>query len=187
MNQHHHQRFCWLFWSIAVVLFPTFTVAYPTRAGHCQSGAEIGEASGGVHGREGSGSLEDGGFSVSFNSTLLTDGDPLLLGAGIEYSVSIEGGTFRGFLLRISGLNGEELQESLIVIDEDETQLLPSTGEKSGFESACAEDVAGLCHMSRDEKDTITAAFKVDEDADILRTSCKMRQQEKFTIRASFC
>lgn len=163
----HRQRIRWLFCCIAGLILPPCAIAYPTRAGHCLSGPEIGEASGGVHGRVGGGTLEDGDFLVRFNSTVLAAEDPLLLGRGVRYSVSIEGGAFRGFLLRVSGLNGEELQESLIVVDENETQLLPSTGEKTGFDSACAEDVAGLCHKRRDLKENITAGFEMKYEADV--------------------
>lgn len=152
-----------------LILSVTFTVdAYPTRAGHCESGAEIGEASGGVHGRIGSGILGEGNFTISVNGTVL-DGDEVLeLVAGENYTVIVDGSApFRGVLLRISGINGEEMQDSLQVID-NTTQLLLSTGEKSGFESACAEDVAGLCHNSRADKNNITTELMVQEDSDVL-------------------
>jgi hypothetical protein len=153
---------------LALLLGPV--VAYPTRAGHCESGARIGEASGGVHGRQGSGSLEDGNFAVSVNGTILNGFDVLELVAGENYTVIIKGGSdpFRGVLLRVAGINGEDLVDSLVVVDAN-TQLLPSTGETSGFESACADDVSGLCHNSRIGKANITAELRLpEEDADVL-------------------
>jgi hypothetical protein len=141
--------------------------AYPTRAGHCATGAQIGELSGGVHDREGSGSLEDHNFTISFDDLILKPGEVLELVAGKAYDVTF-GGTevFLGFLLRVSGLGGEELQDSLTVADK-ESQLLPSTGEMTGFASACAENVAGLCHTTRDEKYFILTEFRVDVEAEV--------------------
>lgn len=163
---------------LCLLLLPPSAVAYPTRAGHCESGAQIGEASGGVHGRQGSGSLDDGNFTIRVNGTRLllndetaADGTILELMAGENYTVMIEGNNdpFRGVLLRVAGINGEDMVDTLAVVD-DNTQLLPSTGETSGFESACADDVSGLCHNSRMDKMNITAMLMLndDEDADVL-------------------
>jgi hypothetical protein len=152
-------------------LLPSVRVqSYPNRAGHCLGGAQIGEASGGVHGRQGSGSLDDGGFTVMFGDVVLENGVVPELAAGETYSVALQasGGTpFRGFLLRVSGLHGEEMQESLTVTD-NSTQLLLSTGEQDGFESSCAVTVAGLCHNSRVDKSGITTEFMHESEADVL-------------------
>ena len=143
--------------------------AYPTRAGHCASGAQIGELSGGVHDREGSGSLEDHNFTISFDDVILQPrGEILELVAGKAYDIVFGGSeVFLGFLVRVSGLNGEDMQDSLTVADK-ESQLLPSTGELTGFASACAENVAGLCHTTREEKYFVLTEFQVDVEAEVL-------------------
>jgi hypothetical protein len=119
--------------------------AYPTRAGHCESGAQIGETHGGVHDREGSGSLEDHNFTISFDEVILQPGGEVLeIIAGKAYAIVFGGNeVFLGFLLRVSGLSGEEMQDSLTVADQ-ESQLLPSTGEMTGF----ASRVCGKCRRS---------------------------------------
>eukprot|EP00521_Asterionellopsis_glacialis_P012706 CAMPEP_0195304428 /NCGR_PEP_ID=MMETSP0707-20130614/34412_1 /TAXON_ID=33640 /ORGANISM="Asterionellopsis glacialis, Strain CCMP134" /LENGTH=311 /DNA_ID=CAMNT_0040368223 /DNA_START=120 /DNA_END=1052 /DNA_ORIENTATION=+ len=177
MQDFYWNRYWHLLVSLLVICLSRTTRAYPIRAGHCMSGPVIGFESGGGHGREGMGSLVAGNISISFQQELSALAEPVLLNAtqpvvidaGIPYKVNVarSDGFFRGILMRLSGANGTNV-ETAWTSTTGETQVLPSTGELTGFNSACAPGVTALSHTSSNDKQEISAGFLLSEAVDAI-------------------
>ena len=95
----------------------------------------------------------------------------------------MEGTTFRGFLLRLSGENGENVEGSFTAVD-DGTQLLPNTGEQTGLNSACEAGVAALSHANSDDRDSVTNLFQLNEEGRFASRSNCCREQLSTWIKS---
>ena len=126
------------------------------QAGHCSQGSLTGKFSG--HGESGSGILAQGGLSVSF------DGVPLQahsttseVNSGQLHTVVLNGDSlqdqFRGFLFRLSGPNGEAVDENI---------LLPSGNSNNKVQTHpyCGSGVSGVTHTNGNDKRRVEFSFE---------------------------
>eukprot|EP00560_Eucampia_antarctica_P002922 CAMPEP_0197841010 /NCGR_PEP_ID=MMETSP1437-20131217/45931_1 /TAXON_ID=49252 ORGANISM="Eucampia antarctica, Strain CCMP1452" /NCGR_SAMPLE_ID=MMETSP1437 /ASSEMBLY_ACC=CAM_ASM_001096 /LENGTH=339 /DNA_ID=CAMNT_0043450703 /DNA_START=67 /DNA_END=1086 /DNA_ORIENTATION=- len=145
--------------------------AYPNGAGTCETGAAIGTASGGNHGPNGLGSLADAGLEVKVGSEVLDTGTTKEFMTEIEHNVGLEftgssGSGFKGFLFRLSSTNNTDASAGLKILSSDDSQKLPSTGERgknAESNSACANTVAGITHITNNIKQSVSTTLKMEE------------------------
>lgn len=132
------------------------TNAYSFRAGHCKEGDLGGKGSG--HGESGSGILGQGGLSVSFDGLTLQASSVSEITSGQSYAVTLEGGPFRGFLFRLSGPNGQ-------VVDED--ILLPSNNSNNQVQThpACSSGISAVTHKNGSDKQRVEFNFQTFDTA----------------------
>jgi hypothetical protein len=125
-------------------------VAYSSGAGSCSAGNNAVQSS---HLTDPTtGSLADGGFSVSLGGSKLAEGTPSTFSINTDYALTIRGGTFRGFLMRL-GNTGVSTEEVFSVFGSD-IQL-----------AAVCTDVGGVTHSSPDEKTEVAAALNLEAAA----------------------
>ena len=131
------------------------TNGFSYQAGHCSQGDLSGKFSG--HGESGSGILAQGSLSVSF------DGVPLQaysttseVNSGQLYTVVLQGNAlnqFRGFLFRLSGVNGEAVDPNI---------LQPSNNSNNQVQTHpyCGGSVSGVTHTNGVDKQRVEFSFE---------------------------
>lgn len=131
--------------------------AFPGAAGHCDSGDLSGKFSG--HGEFGGGPLTNGSLRVKIGTSILQTFTAAQLNANQLYTVTLEFTTsspsffFRGFLFRLSGQNGENVEGTLSVGSDGNVQL------KSG----CDDGISAVTHTNRLDKTSMTFEFEYTE------------------------
>lgn len=154
----------------------TVVLAYPFGAGHCSSGTAIANLS---HGTTGRGSLRNGNYQIrlvtstsgttsttsSSSSITLVPGPPAFLYTQTEYKITlavrdgISDVFFRGFLLRLSGKEGEDVKEYMAMSPEYSTGALG--GGKN--HTMCSATVAGVTHTDASDKTSVDAILLFKE------------------------
>jgi len=121
-------------------------LAFPSKAGSCRSGGGVG----GSHLDGTNGALTEGGYRVLIDSEPLDSAITKTLEAGKAYNIVVDGATFKGFLIKLSGKNGTDASSSLTMNDGDSsTQVL----------DGCEETATALCHTSNDGKSSASGTI----------------------------
>ena len=126
--------------------------AYSSGAGHCRTGKAISNFS---HGRSGT-TLQDGNYNLYFNGNIIDPTSTINLPTGIKHIITLkhdDGGSFRGFLFRLSG-KGDE------VVNSNMKQIM---NVNTGFEEIaqnswrCEHDanIAGITHQTSRTKSSV--------------------------------
>ena len=135
--------------ALVVATLPKSTVAYPTGAGACTEGNTVVQ---GAHltTTAKTGSLADGGFSVSLGESALMPGAISTFDIDTNTALTITGrGTFRGFLMRLGETGGVSTVDAFSVTSSD-VQLA----------NACF-DVGGVTHTSNQAKTSASATLNL--------------------------
>ena len=140
---------------LASLCTQTVVYATPTGAGTCGAGQAI------TNGHRGSGgSLSSAALVINWGGTPLDQSVENTIGTGIEHMITLtsSGNTeFKGFLLRLSGKNGEDSSSALVVKD--------SLGKVLNL---CADDVIGMTHKHSNKKSSVTVGLTYAGEADLL-------------------
>ena len=126
--------------------------AFPSAAGHCESGDLAGKYS--PHGELGGGPLSNGQLSVHIGSQKLSSyyfgpGDPNVLKPNTLYTVTLSSNfSFRGFLFRLSG--GFDVEGTLSPSDDPNVQ----------FKSSCAPGISAVTHTHNLDKSSVSFNFE---------------------------
>jgi hypothetical protein len=105
-----------------------------------------------------SGGLDDGGLTVVIDGTPLDSAEPLGLFTNIDYTVTLAGSSFRGFLFRLaSPLDGVDAMPNV-------DSLAPEAGNSDVQQAAAcnSRDVAGVTHVINDVKTEVSATLNAD-------------------------
>ncbi len=125
--------------------------AFSGRAGHCGTGDLSTRAYSG-HGDTGNGSLSDGSMQVKFDSTTIQTSSTTSLVANKEYVVTLESTSssdFRGFLFRLSGVNG---------VSTDGVLFAGSDGNAQS-QSFCSPGISAITHTNARDKSSVSFIF----------------------------
>jgi hypothetical protein len=149
--------------------------AFPGAAGHCSTGDLAGKGS--PHGEDGGGAISNGSLRVTFDSTSLTSFTTATLNAFQEYTVTLDfnpgstGFFYRGFLFRLSGKGGQDVEGSFYV---------DGTDSNVQTKSGCATGISAMTHTNRDDKTSVSFKFQYTEsaNADLLLEVTTLRQKE---------
>jgi hypothetical protein len=120
--------------------------AFPTGAGACTAGNTAVEGSHLINPT--TGSLADGGFTISLGGTPLLDGAAGSFSINTDIELILSGGTFKGFLFRL-GETGVDTNSAFTV-----------TGPLIQIAPVCTE-VGGVTHTSNSDKTTISATLNM--------------------------
>jgi len=163
-NIHQHSTPTFLILLLTVLQITThqihFASAFPGAAGHCDTGDLAGKNSG--HGEDGGGPLSNGQLRMKFDNQILRSYETLQLNANQEYDVTLDFSTtnsaffFRGFLIRLSGVNGEDAGGSFYVGSDSNAQ------EKGN----CDADVSAMTHTNNDNKISVSFKFQYLNSSD---------------------
>jgi hypothetical protein len=154
--------------------------AFPMGAGHCDTGKAIAN---GAHGTSGSGSLANGNYELRILEEIASDAASswscpskkmkpnrkASLYTGTEYTITLsskdadDGGYFKGFLIRLSGKQGEDhVKEALILgpesasVGQDHPLCIPHPG------------VAGVTHVNPIDKTTVDVILSFNQPVEAL-------------------
>ena len=119
--------------------------AYPSGAGHCNEG-DLTNKSFFTHGNAGSGSLSNGGLQVKVDANVLNAESKTIVEGGKSYKLVLEGGDFKGFLIRLASPDGRDVYEYL---SESSSNIQRKRG------GLCSSTVAAMTHTSRLSKSSI--------------------------------
>mmetsp|Transcript_40102 Transcript_40102/g.48872 ORF Transcript_40102/g.48872 Transcript_40102/m.48872 type:complete len:244 (-) Transcript_40102:207-938(-) len=137
--------------AICLLLLPLSDVsAFSAQAGSCKSGTAVSSS----HMVDDTGPLSKAGYQVVIDEMLLSSDSSSNLTAGQDHSISLQADDtvdgFRGFLIRLSGAQGEDVSPSFLISEGyDDVKML----------SNCEETVAGLSHTSNSLKKSVSSAF----------------------------
>ena len=148
-------RFAFHFLIISATLCQS-VIGFSTGAGSCAAGADAVQSVHLVRETVITGSLADGGFSVSLAGAKLDKNTPFSFAVGAENNLTISGTkSFRGFLVRLA--------DTGVMTD----SALTATGNDVKVSTVCtdAEGVGGVTHKSSIDKTTVTAILKLDSPA----------------------
>ena len=126
-------------------------LAFPSGAGACPEGiAAVGDSHLNNHT---TGTLAKGGFTVSLGGTALVDGVTSTFSTNTDVALTISGGTFRGFLMRL-GETGEVSTDNAFQVSGSDIQI-----------SFACLDEGGVTHTSSSDKTTVSATLNMDASA----------------------
>lgn len=130
--------------------------AWPGQAGSCKSGTAVS----GSHLADDTGPLSKAGYQVVIDDMVLSSDGSSVLTAGQKQSMSLQVDDtvdgFRGFLIRLSGAQGEDVSSSLVISEADDSvKIMPG----------CETTVAGLTHTGRDVKKSVSSVIAAPCDA----------------------
>ena len=114
------------------------------------------------HGENGGGPVSNGSLRVKFGSSAIQTYETAYLNANQEYTVTLDFSTssssffFRGFLFRLSGKNGEDVEGTLVVGSDGNVSL----------KGSCANGISAVTHNNRDDKTSISFTFEYTESTD---------------------
>jgi hypothetical protein len=131
-------------------------IGFSTGAGSCAEGADAVQSVHLIRGTVTTGSLADGGFSVSLAGAKLDENAPSSFAVGTDNKLTVTGSkTFRGFLIRLG--------DTGVMTD----SALSATGNDMQVSSLCtlAEGVGGVTHTSNTDKRNVTATLNLDSPA----------------------
>jgi hypothetical protein len=144
---------------LLLCILPKQVIAFSSRAGHCDSGDLGGKKS--IHGETGSGLLSDGNLQVKFNSTTLETEKTHFIDANKEYVVTLDfsplepkTSVFKGFLFRVSGVQGEKLNGTMYARNDQQAQVMTI---------GCDEIISALTHTNQNDKSHVEFNFKYPE------------------------
>ncbi len=127
-------------------------------APHCDPG---GQSTGNGHGSKRSGRLVGGDYFLSSGGQELSSGSDFSLTTGVDHTISLKAGgdDFKGFLLRLSGTNGENAGGIM--------KIAPSSNSFGKASSFCGNEVSGVTHSSPLLKDSIDVIVRHNEAIDL--------------------
>lgn len=126
--------------------------AWPTGAGGCPAGEA---AVGGGHKARmpgDLGALEEGNFTLTLDGDAVSSDAAVPVSAGTEYTLSLSGAEFRGFLFRLQ-LNGTDAS----------TFISPGTvgDPQATSPGVCDEGIGAVTHSMNDAKTEATAVLNI--------------------------
>lgn len=130
--------------------------AYPNGAGHCDSGTAISRGHGGS-----SRSLSEANFGLFWGGTEIDPSAPTTVGVNMDHTLTLirkDGSKFMGFLIRLSGQNGENVS----------TAALVGTETFSKYSNLCTNGVVGITHVNSMNKERVTVKLNYPAEADLL-------------------
>lgn len=138
-------------------------IAYPTQAGHCQSGPISQHTS--SHGTDDRDrDLDKGNYFLNSNENgILVSGVESSLSTGVDHFISLNGegsAKFRGFLFRLSGANGVDATGVMKITDASEPDSTDMTG--------CGSGSSGISHNKSSDKSTIDVVIRSDQPIDLV-------------------
>lgn len=137
--------------------------AFPTAAGHCDTGDLSSQSS--PHGQNGGGPLSNGSLQLKIGSSQMSTFLPNTLEPNTQYTVTLDFSTsnlnffYRGFLIRLS--SGSENVEGTLFVDNLNGD--PNVQEKSN----CDSGVSAMTHRNNENKRSVSFDFEYTKTAPV--------------------
>lgn len=128
--------------------------AYPNGAGHCETGTAISRGHGGSRR-----SLSEANFGLFWGGTEMDPSSPTTMGVNIDHTLTLirtDASKFMGFLIRLSGQNGENVSTALV-----------GTETFSKKSNLCTGGVVGITHVSSKSKERVTVKLNYPAEANL--------------------
>lgn len=130
--------------------------AYPYGAGHCDAGTASTRRGHGGSAR----SLSEANIGVFWGGTEMNPSEPTTMGVDKTHTLTVirkDASKFIGFLVRLSGQNGENVASALV-----------GTESFSQVSNLCATNVKALTHVSATSKDRVTMNLSYPAETNLL-------------------
>lgn len=156
------------------------TMASPSGASHCNSG-KTNVLFSIAHGKDGSGSLLDGGYSLNIlnadvpqlivpdddnDSAMMNMANGVTVPTAVSHTLSLRPSNnntinkFRGFLFRLSAKNDNDVKSSFAIA--------PNYSQYAKISALCTENVTGITHDNNMDKEEIQFSLNHPESIELL-------------------
>jgi len=150
---------------LASALIPVTVVAYPYQAEHCNRGSITDQGASYPHGLSSAGSIAQGGLSLLIDGVKMNPQDTevktLTVNQNYTFRLEVDSGTFKGFLIRLEGPNGENVGAAFV-------GDYPGTNDFKVHPS-CATKISAVTHVSNARKVYVEFPFSLAQSVENLR------------------